>query len=80
MERRIRVAIDATPEGSRAAVTDRTPDLTIPAGALGAAYLGGTRLSRAVIRAGADEHRPGALATADALFATLDAPWCSSFF
>ena len=79
-ERRVRVALDASPDGARAVPTDRSPDLTISSGALGAAYLGGTRLSRAAQYRGYDEHRPGALAEADALFATLDAPWCSSFF
>ena len=80
VERRIRVALDAGPDGARAVPTDRSPDLTVRSGALAAAYLGGTRLTRAVLYAGADEHRPGALAEADALFATLDPPWCSSFF
>ena len=80
LEQRIRVALDASPDGARAVVTDRSPDLTIRSDALGAAYLGGTRLSRAALLAGADEHRPGALAEADRLFATFDAPWCSSFF
>ena len=78
--RRTRVALDASPDGARATETDRSPDLTIASGALGAAYLGGTRLSRAVLQGGLDEHRPGALDLADRLFATFDAPWCSSFF
>ena len=33
-----------------------------------------------MIGTGADEHRPGALAEADALFRTADEPWCSTFF
>lgn len=80
LERRIRVALDATPDGARATPTDRSPDLTIRSDALGAAYLGGTRLSLAALAGGVDEHRPGALVEADRLFATFDAPWCSSFF
>ena len=48
--------------------------------ALGAAYLGGARLRDAVLLQGADEHRPGALAEADALLRTVDPPWCSSQF
>jgi hypothetical protein len=78
--RRVRVALEVSPEGARAVETDQPPDLTIASDALGAAYLGGTRLSRAVLRGGADEHRPGALDHADRLLATFDAPWCSSFF
>jgi predicted acetyltransferase len=76
----VRVALDATPDGARAVATDRAPDLTIDAAALGAAYLGGTRLRDAVRTRGWDEHRPGALAVADALFVTRDEPWCSTFF
>jgi predicted acetyltransferase len=77
---RVRLALDASPDGARAVATDRSPDLTVDAAALGAAYLGGTRLRDAVIAAGWDEHRAGALDAADALLATRDAPWCSTFF
>lgn len=79
-EGRVRVALDANPDGATARETDLDPDLTIDGGALGAAYLGGARLRDAVIARGWDEHRPGALARADALFATLDPPWTSTFF
>jgi len=48
--------------------------------ALGAAILGGTRLIDASRAGGALEHRPGALAEADALLRTADAPWCTSWF
>jgi predicted acetyltransferase len=79
-ERRVRVALDAGPDGARAVETDRTADLTVGLAALGAAYLGGTRLRDAVIASGVDEHRAGALDDADRLFARRDAPWCSTFF
>ncbi|HEV7811122.1 MAG TPA: GNAT family N-acetyltransferase [Candidatus Limnocylindrales bacterium] len=78
--RRVRISLDASPDGARATVTDRSPDLTLRSDALGAAFLGGVRLSRAALIGGVEEHRPGALADADRLFATFDAPWCSSFF
>jgi predicted acetyltransferase len=77
---RVRVALDASPDGVRAEPTDASPDLTIDGAALGAVYLGGSRLRHAAIARGWDEHRPGALADADRLFATDDAPWCSTFF
>ena len=77
---RVRVALDAAPDGARAVPTDRSPDLTIDAAALGAASLGGTRLRNAALAHGWDEHRAGALDTADRLLATRDAPWCSTFF
>lgn len=60
--------------------TDDEPALTITASQLGAASLGGTRLLDACRRDGATEHRPGALARADALLSTVDAPWCTTWF
>ena len=79
-ERRTRMLLDASPDGVTCAPTDRSPDLTLDVAALGSAYLGGARLRDAVLVRGVDEHRPGALAEADALFRTADQPWCSSFF
>jgi predicted acetyltransferase len=75
-----RIRLDAEPAGARCQVTTESPDLTLDLSALGAAYLGGTRLRDAVRATGVDEHRPGALADADALFRTADEPWCSTFF
>ena len=75
-----RVALDAGPDGAVCVASTEGPHLTLRLDALGAAYLGGTRLRDAVIAAGWDEHRPGALAVADRLFRTIDAPWCSTFF
>ena len=60
--------------------TEAAPDLTLDVRALGAAILGGTRLIDASRAGGALEHRPGALAEADALLRTADAPWCTSWF
>ena len=76
----VRVVLDASPDGTTCAPTDRSPDLTVSIAALGAAYLGGTRLRESTIATGADEHTPGALATADALLRTADEPWCSTSF
>ncbi len=70
--------LDAGADGSRCTPTDRSPDLTVPVAALGAAYLGGTRLRDIVVATGADEHRPGALAEADALLRTGEEPFCST--
>lgn len=79
-ETRTRVALDAGPAGTTCEVTDQSADLTLDVAALGAAYLGGQRLRDAVLASGVDEHRPGALAQASALFATSDPPRCSTFF
>lgn len=72
--------LDAGPDGSSCRTTTADPDLTVPVAALGAAYLGGTRLADAVRALGWQEHRPGALAEADALFRAADEPWCSTPF
>lgn len=73
-----RLELEAGPEGARCEPTDRPPDLTLPVAALGAAYLGGTRLRDAAVSTGADEHRPGALGALDRLLRTADEPWCST--
>lgn len=60
--------------------TDASADLTIDVRALGAAFLGGTRLVDAARGGGATQHRDGALADATRLFRTSDEPWCSTWF
>jgi predicted acetyltransferase len=77
---RVCIALDASPEGARATATDRSPDLTIDGAALGAAYLGGSRLRDTVLARGAEEHRSGALAELDTLLRWSEPPWCSTFF
>lgn len=77
---RVRVRLDGGPDGATAKVTTESADLTVGAAALGAAYLGGTRLRDAVIASGCDEHRQGALARADRFLRATDEPWCSTFF
>lgn len=77
---RARVKLEAGPSGATCGETDRPADLTLDIAALGAAYLGGQSLHAATAASGVDEHRAGALADADAMFRTLDEPWCSTFF
>ncbi len=77
---RTRVRLEAGPDGAACATTTREQDLTIHADALGAAYLGGSPLRNAVLTRGFDEHRPGAVADAEALFRTMVPPRCSTFF
>jgi predicted acetyltransferase len=60
--------------------TEATADLTVDVSALGAAFLGGTRLADATLADGATEHRAGALADADRLFRTAAEPWCTTWF
>jgi predicted acetyltransferase len=75
-----RFELDASPDGATCRPSRRAADLTIEVRALGAAYLGGTRLVDAVRAGGATEHTPGALRRADAVFRTADEPWCSTWF
>jgi predicted acetyltransferase len=75
-----RFRLDAGPDGAECARTSAEPDLVLEAPDLGAAWLGGTRFS-ALRRAGLVEERtPGAVARADALFATDPLPYCNTGF
>lgn len=77
---RWRVALDASAAGATCVETTRSADLTIPVTALGSVYLGAHDLRDIALRTGADEHAPGAMATAAALFRAAREPWCSTFF
>ncbi len=77
---RTRVHLEVSPDGTSCTATSRDPELTVHANALGAAYLGGTSLALAAVSRGYVEHRPGSLAVADAMFRTLEAPRCTTFF
>jgi predicted acetyltransferase len=75
-----RFALDASPEGGTCLPTDLSPDLTVPVGVLGAAYLGGQSWGRLAAAGLVDEHTPGAVGRAAALFSTPRAPYCSTPF
>lgn len=80
---RSRVALEVGPDGAACTRTDAKPDVSVGVAALGAAYLGGTRLRDAAIAlgpGGAVEHADGALARLEGWLRTQDAPWCSTFF
>lgn len=62
------------------APSDAEPDLTVPVRALGSAYLGGMSWSRLAAAGWVDEHRPGAVAQAAAMFSTPRTPWCAMTF
>lgn len=67
-------------DGGRCRRTDAQPGVVLPAWALGACYLGGVRFS-ALVRAGVvRELRAGAVARAEALFASAETPWCPYHF
>ena len=56
------------------------PDLTLDTSDLATAYLGAFTFADLARAGRAGECRPGAVAAADALFATAEAPWCSTMF
>ncbi len=75
-----RYALEATPEGASAVPTSTTADLACSRATLGALLLGGNSWI-ALHEAGlVEEHRGGALARADAMFATFPAPATLTWF
>jgi predicted acetyltransferase len=73
----------ARPAAGLAAICERTTapaDVALPVRALGAAYLGGTRLGALAAAGQVTDLRPGALATLSAALAWDPAPWCPAGF
>jgi predicted acetyltransferase len=68
------------PAGATCDPTTAAPDLALSAADLGAAYLGGVRFSTLARAGRVDELTPGALARADAMFASEPLPWCETDF
>jgi len=75
---RHRLAFDGT--AATCEPTRAEPDLALDAAALGAAYLGGTRLATLAAAGQVRELRDGALAVADAAFRGAVEPWCPEIF
>jgi len=74
------IALEAGPDGATCSATDEPADIAGSVNILGSVYLGGTTF-RQLWRAGQiEEHRPGALERADAMFASDPAPWCPFVF
>ena len=72
--------LDGGPDAAQCENCETNPDLDLDAADLAAAYLGGNRF-RVLFEAGrVKELRSGAIARADAMFATDRAPWCPSHF
>jgi predicted acetyltransferase len=73
-------ALEGGPDGAACVPTREEPELTLPVGALGSAYLGGVSLLLLATAGQVTERRAGALATADAMFRSPVTPWCSTWF
>ena len=74
------VELTGGPSGAEARTTTASPDLEVEAADLGALYLSGNRFRALHAGGRVQELRPGAVARADAMFATDRAPWCPSHF
>ncbi len=75
-----RYLLDASPAGVSCRRTDQAADLTLPVRALGAAYLGSTRLTTLLAAGWLDEEKHGAVGVADRLLVGDRAPWCNTWF
>jgi predicted acetyltransferase len=76
-----RFVLDGGPDGASCIESpDATPDLTCAYAALGAALLGGNAWATLAEAGEVDEHTPGALARADAMFTTAPAPATLTWF
>ena len=76
-----RYRLDAGPDGAECRRDDGgEPDLSLGVSQLAAGFLGGVRFSTLAGAGLVTELRPGALARADALFASSPMPWCATDF
>lgn len=72
--------VDGGPKAADCQRCEVNPELEISAADLAAVYLGGNRFQTLYGAGRIRELRTGAIARADAMFATDRAPWCPSFF
>jgi predicted acetyltransferase len=77
---RLQAARPAEPPGASCERTSAPADVALPVRALGAAYLGGTRLGALADAGQVTEMRPGALAALSAALSWDPAPWCPAIF
>ncbi len=75
-----RFVVDGGPDGATCAPTTESAGLTLTAEALGATYLGNVELRTLALAGQVQVADDRALATADAMFRTDVAPWCSTWF
>ncbi|MDA1297217.1 MAG: GNAT family N-acetyltransferase [Chloroflexi bacterium] len=72
--------LETSASGATCRRTTASPDVSLSASELGAAYLGGARLA-SMARAGrVEEHTDGALRLLDRMFAAEQAPWSVHYF
>jgi predicted acetyltransferase len=76
LDRGGRFALDATTDGVSCAATTEAADVTLPVGALGAAWFGGTPVRDLRV----DEETPGGLERLTRLLLWPESPWCATDF
>jgi predicted acetyltransferase len=75
-----RFELTGGPDGATCVPTTKTPDITLPTASLATIYLGGVRLGDLERAGRAEENTEGSIALADAMFASVKAPWCPMMF
>jgi predicted acetyltransferase len=75
-----RYTLETGPGAADCARSDHPADLSLDIASLAAAYLGGVSFTSLALAGLVREETPGALARADAMFATFPAPYCSTHF
>jgi predicted acetyltransferase len=75
-----RYVLDGGPAGATCTKTTKPADLSLGVDALGSIYLGGVSLRTLAAAGRVDEHRVGAVATADTMFRSAVTPWCTTWF
>jgi predicted acetyltransferase len=75
-----RFELSGGPDGATCAPTTNTVDITLPTASLSTIYLGGAKLADLERAGRVEENTDGSIALADAMFATVKAPWCPLMF
>jgi predicted acetyltransferase len=75
-----RFELTGGPDGARCVPTTKSADITLPTASLSTIYLGGAKLGDLARAGRAVENTDGSISKADAMFATVKAPWCPLMF
>jgi predicted acetyltransferase len=75
-----RFELTGGPDGARCVPTTKSADITLPTASLATIFLGGAKLGDLERAGRVEENTDGAISIADAMFATVKAPWCPMMF
>jgi predicted acetyltransferase len=75
-----RFELTGGPDGARCVPTTKSADITLPTASLATIFLGGAKLGDLERAGRVEENTAGAISIADAMFATVKAPWCPMMF